>query len=276
MSHPTDRLRQLFSGVPAPRRDKRSIVMLQAFIDDSKQREDVLVLAGYLSDWKSWERLSIEWQKLLDEPSAWDEFKMARAASDLKRAQRFYGVVKAHVPAYVACVLEIGPLRQLCDELALPPFCRNPYNFAIKALLDATYGEMGRVGLEWPIEFIFDDRGEKVHVRAAWEFFLLGRPPPARRLIASEPKFEKSIEVKPLQSAEIIAWHAREHWLKHRKFEGEVELLWDDPDPIKGHLVHWDYDGLKPNMESLRDLLDAWGFPLPPRPERRRRSDGEG
>jgi hypothetical protein len=87
------------------------------------------------------------------------------------------------------------------------------------------------------------------------------------RAHSSEPKFEKSIEVKPLQSAEIIAWHAREHWVKHQKFDGGIELLWKDPDPIKGHLVHWDYDALKPNMESLRDLLASIGYPLDPLPD---------
>ena len=55
--------------------------------------------------------------------------------------------------------------------------------------------------------------------------------------------------------------------MKHKKFEGEVELLWEEPDPIKGLLVHWDYEGLKPNMESLRNLLDSWGHPLPPIPD---------
>jgi hypothetical protein len=146
------------------------------------------------------------------------------------------------------------------------PFCTNPYNFAIKAVLDATYSEMGRVGLQWPIQFIFDERGEMVHLRAAWDAFLLGRSPEARRLIRAEPRFEKSHDVPPLQAAEIIAWHARKHWMKHGKFEGEVDLLWSDPDPIRGHLSHWDYDGLKPNIASVRKTLLDVGYPLPPLP----------
>lgn len=67
-----------------------------------------------------------------------------------------------------------------------------------------------------------------------------------------------------LQTAEIIAWHARNHWMKHKRFEGKVELLWDDPDPIGGRLIHWDYDALKPNIVSQRELLLSWGHPLPP------------
>jgi len=239
--------------------------MLQAFIDDSKQQEDVLVLAGYIAHPLRWAQLSIEWQKLLDENPRWNEFKMNRAAGRPERARRFYQVVKGHVAAYVACVVEIAPLRRLCAELGLvDPISNNPYNFAIKAILDATYSELARVGQKRPIEFIFDERGEKVHVRSAWEFFLLGRSPEARRLIPAEPRFEDSRKVLPLQTAEIIAWHARRHWIKHKSFEGDVDLLWPDPDPIKGHLVHWDYDGLKPNIVSLRKLLLDVGYPLPP------------
>ncbi len=276
---PTERLRQLFSGVPPSRRDARPIVMLQVFIDDSKTGEEVLVLGGYIGLWQRWAEFSIAWQKLLDE-ARWDEFKMSRAANQPERAQRFSAVMEQHVAAYVACVLEIGALRQLCHELALPKFCANPYNFAIKAILGATYMELGRVGLRWPMEFIFDERGEKVHLRAGWDFFVLGMPSEVRSLIAREPKFENSKDVLPLQAAEIIVWHAREHWLKHRKFEGEIELLWPQAKPVKGHLVHWDYDALKPNMESLRALLLSWGYPLPAIPdeleERRRRSDEGG
>jgi hypothetical protein len=241
--------------------------MLQAFIDDSKQQEDVLVLGGYLAHPLRWAQLSVEWQQLLDVSPRWSEFKMNRATRYPERARRFYQVVKDHVAAYVACVVEIAPLRRLCGELGLhDSFCHNPYNFAIKAILDATYSEMGRVGLQWPIGFIFDERGEKVHVRSAWEFFLLGRSPEARRLIPAEPRFEDSRKVLQLQTAEIIAWHARKHWIKHKRFEGDLDLLWHDPDPIKGHLVHWDYDGLKPNIVSLRKLLLHWGHSLPPLP----------
>src|SRR5262245_34949873 len=160
----------------------------------ARRASEVLVLGGYIALWQRWAEFSVAWQRLLDE-AGWDEFKMARAASRPERAQRFAAVVKEHVAAYLACVLEIGALRQLCTELDLPDFCRNPYNFAIKAILGATYMELGRVGLRWPLEFIFDERGEKKHLRDAWDCFVLGMPDDARRLIAREPKFESSKDV---------------------------------------------------------------------------------
>src|SRR5262245_7822415 len=247
------------------------IDLLQAHIDDSKTREDVLVLAGYIAHSKRWEEFSIEWQKLLDEHPPWEEFKMARAASHLPRDEKLYRVVEDHAAGDVAEVVEIGPLRQLCNELGLcdPLFERlftNPYNFAIKAILAATFRELASVGLKHPIEFIFDRRGESGRILDNWDHFLAGMPDEALPIIYGEPRFEKSSDVLPLQSAEIIAWHVREHWLKHRKFEeGIIPLSWPQAKPVHGHLVHWDYEALKPNLESQRRRLERMGV-LPQRP----------
>lgn len=249
-----DRLDALYCGVPAERRDRRPIAMLQVFIDDSKTGEEVLVLAGYVGHWVKWKALTEEWNSLLKQ-TGWDEFKMTRASRCPEIGEQFYRIAKAHVAVSLACVVEIAALRQLCDELGLPKFCRNPYNWALKALPGATYIELGEAGTKYPMEFIFDERGEKKYLRDGWPFFLMGLPPQARLLAQEEPKFAKSHDVIPLQTAEIPAWHARKHWLKHRQFDGNVELLWADHDPIKGLLVHWDYKALEPNMRSMRDLL---------------------
>jgi hypothetical protein len=246
--------------------DDLSIVMLQAYIDDSRTAEEVLVLAGYLAHPARWKQFSTAWRRLLEEYPSWAEFKMNRACRYPERVERFRRIIEGHVAAYVACVLEIGALRKLCHELALPEFCANPYNFAIKAILGATYTELGRVGLRWPIEFIFDERGEKRHLESAWEFFLLGMPAQVHPIIYGKPRFENSAHFYPLQAAEIVAWEARKHWLKHRKFSDPSEQLWHQCSAIKGYLVHWNYEALRPNMESLRDLLLGWDYPLPPKP----------
>jgi hypothetical protein len=237
------------------------VEQLQAFVDDSKAREDVLVLAGYIANLDQWKCFSIEWDALLKEPTPWDEFKMKVAARHPQRSEKFYRLVEKYALAYIACIVEIEPLRRVCAELGIDraglgnPFLTNPYNLAFKLIMDATYRELARVRLNGSLEFIFDDRGEEKHVRNAWEFFLLGLSEDARRRVAAEPKFEKSHEVLPLQAAEIIAWHARKHWIKHRKFEGDVELSWPVQRPVLGHLVHWDYEEIKSQLVRVRELL---------------------
>ena len=269
-AYAADRLQAIFSGFSPAARMGRQIAMLQVYADDSKSREEVLVLAGYVGHLEQWQKFSVEWQRLLDEHPKWDEFKMKRAARHPERALKFYRVVEKYAAVSVACVVEIQALRTLCDEFALPDFCRNPYNWAFKALPGATYMRLGNVGAQYPMEFIFDDRGEERTVRDAWPFFFMGMPSNAQRIMSpAKPRFERSHEVLPLQAAEIAAWHARKHWVDHKKFESEaIELSWPEATPMKGLLTHWNYETLKPNMQGLRALLEQIKYqPLDPLPE---------
>jgi len=234
--------------------------MLQAFVDDSKTGEEVLVLAGYISTFDQWARLSSEWHALLKGPPMWEEFKMARAIRHLAHAEKFYRLVEEYALASIVCVIEIQPLRRVCAELGLDKaalgnaFLTNPYNYAFKAIMGATYTEIMR-NISAPLEFVFDDRGEKVHVWHAWDAFLHGLSPEERRVVASKPRFVKSHDCMPLQAAEIIAWHARKHWIKYRRFEDQIPLSWRPERPVLGHIVHWGYDEMKPNFIRTRETL---------------------
>ena len=257
MSNPTLRLDVLYSGMAPAKLALRSLMVLQAWIDDSKTGERVLVLAGYLAPHENWRQLTIEWDALLKEQPVWDEFKMRHAARYPDRAEKFYRLVEKYALAYVACVVDMGALRQICDELNLHDFFRNPYIYAIKAIMGATYNMLSLIDQSAPVtlDFIFDERGERKFVETAWEYFKLGLSEKERQRVGARPRFEKSIDFPALQTAEIMAWHLRRHWLKHGKFEAEISLPWKANKPVKGHLVHWDYEALKPNLESLRNLL---------------------
>jgi hypothetical protein len=37
--------------------------------------------------------------------------------------------------------------------------------------------------------------------------------------LVGEPRFEKDTEFLPLQAADLIAWHVRQHWLAHKSME---------------------------------------------------------
>lgn len=173
-------------------------MVLQAYIDDSKTGEEILVLAGYVADFRRWEKFSIQWGALLKEYPQWNEFKMKRAIGDKARAERFYRVVEENVAVYLSCAVEIAPLRRLCQELGLPSYFENPYNFAFKAIAGASFMELGRNGLKHPIEFIFDERGEGKAVRSAWEYLGVNMSEEARHLIHSNPRFEKSHRVSSI------------------------------------------------------------------------------
>ena len=188
---PTVRLRQLFSRVPQPKRDIRPIAMLQAFIDDSKQHQDVLVLAGYH---RLLEALGTVFDRVAE--ALWTRAPSGTSSRWLglpvilnvrNGSTRSSKIIQQPTSRASWRLVRCGSCVMI---LALPSFCRNPYNFAIKAILDATYGELGRVGLEWPIEFIFDERGEKVHLRAAWGLL------PARKITSSPTPYPRGAEIR--------------------------------------------------------------------------------
>ena len=89
-------MRELISGIPKQRRDRRLLMPMQAFIDDSQSDGEVLVLAGYLARFEQWERFSLDWQELLDMRPRWQRFKMVEVAANpdrLERAGWFYRAI---------------------------------------------------------------------------------------------------------------------------------------------------------------------------------------
>ncbi|OWK20723.1 hypothetical protein AJ88_26085 [Mesorhizobium amorphae CCBAU 01583] len=55
---------KLVSGLPKAARERQQILVLQAFIDDSRTKGEVLVLSGFISDALSWAKFSQEWQEM--------------------------------------------------------------------------------------------------------------------------------------------------------------------------------------------------------------------
>src|SRR6185437_369377 len=97
---------------------------LQAFIDDSAEAGQVLVLAGYISSADDWRVFSDEWQKRLDH-AGWKRFKMSEVATGgperMEIAGWFYRAIEEHVQAYIAVAVDIPALRRAVREVGLRP-----------------------------------------------------------------------------------------------------------------------------------------------------------
>ena len=205
-------------------------MVMQAYFDDSVADDEVLVFAGYLAPYTQWEKLSLDWQELLDmQPS----FHMAEIggsndATRWERASWHYRVIERHVTAFVACAVEIAPLRQVLAELDLThKLLDNPYVLGIRAITDFTTQHQHELGIREPVEFIFDERKEKKYVRAGWEVYEKTIPDDLRVRLVGEPRFERDTEFLPLQAADLLAWHVRKHWLEHRSITTEpVRVSW--------------------------------------------------
>ena len=181
-------MRELFSGIPKQRRDRRLLMPMQAFIDDSQSDGEVLVLAGYLARFEQWERFSLDWQELLDMRPRWQQFKMVEVAANpdrLERAGWFYRAIERYAAAFVAVAIELGPLKIAAREMGIPEGrLTNPYLLAHRAIMDATIQYQREMGINEPVEFIFDRLGtdERI-IREGWDLFCeFGLRPELREL----------------------------------------------------------------------------------------------
>ena len=243
----------MFSGVPKTKRDRRLLMVMQAFIDDSQTDGQVLVLAGYLASFERWEKFSIEWQQLLDGPPCWQRFKMAEVATiprdtaRWERAAAFYRAVEAHAQAFVAVAVELEPLARAARDAGIPQGrLTNAYLFAHRAICDATLQYQREMGINEPVDFIFDKLGANERfIREGWEVFAATRPPELTDLVGREPRFETDDEFLPLQAADMLAWHARAHWLKHRSLTtGRFLLSWRPKNNPQGFRFNLGYPDL--------------------------------
>jgi hypothetical protein len=67
----------LVSGFSEPMRSNRLLLMLQAYIDDSRSDDPpVFALGGFIAPAEKWASFSDEWQQFLDMPPAIKYFKM--------------------------------------------------------------------------------------------------------------------------------------------------------------------------------------------------------
>lgn len=231
---PRDYVRALVSGLAEPWRSRRLMLMLQAFIDDSGTTGDtpVFVLAGYLSsEWK-WEAFADAWQEVLDlpEPKPIDVFKMAEARQFRHRHSRFFGftqqeldarllklvdVIDRHVEHGVVSVVPIDLYEKHFKGLFNPDALDRPYFLSFFGMMVKLTSLTQRLKLGDRIDFIFDTQGgeSKSLLVSQFEQFVGIAPPEVKALIGgSIPKFEREEDFKPLQAADMLAWHARRYY----------------------------------------------------------------
>lgn len=267
MFDPTQRMREMFSGVPRDKRARRIIVALQAYIDDSQTDDEVLVMAGYVASFERWEAFSKDWQERLDMRPQWASFKMAEVMASgseqtMERASWFYRVIEDHAQAWVACAIDIKALRRATNELGMSRrIIDNQYIWAIKGIIDSTLLFSHEIGLNEPVDFIFDMRGEKKHVRAGWETYEAFMLPHLKPFLGREPRFEDDHEFLPLQAADMLAWVAREHWLTHKTLvAGRVSMPWREKVDIPGHRFNFGYPDLRRALTDLQYKMVAAGL----------------
>jgi hypothetical protein len=198
--------------------------MPKAYIDDSGRSDhsSVFVLAGFAASVGTWIAFSSDWQRALEIKPPLEYFKSYEALhcvgqfnhfSKERRDQRvkmLCDVLDKHMPVQVYCVVVLDDFEMVLKDTIAPAWLHNPYYLAFWTLVSSFARRQQIVGFTEPVDFIFDDQAEKKRIRAAWAAFVESAPDHIRPSIGAAPVFMDDTKVKPLQAADLMAWHTRE------------------------------------------------------------------
>ena len=140
LSHEAEAIAALVCGFPRENRLNRGLFMLQAFIDDSMEGGQVLVMGGFVANSARWETFSDEWQKLLTHARL-PAFHMKEIWARRKNKELwehcawFYGTIRDHVQGAVTFTVPIDALNRVVQKTGLTTL-RNPYLWAIKGVIN--------------------------------------------------------------------------------------------------------------------------------------------
>lgn len=229
-----ERILALVSGLPEPKRSNRILMMLQAFIDDSKSGDlskpgSVFVLAGYISSVSDWLAFTDEWQTVLNGPPSLDVFKMSqfvhRYGLEDARLVAFRRVIERHARGAITASVDMDVYRRFVSSYP-PKTIQNPYYLLLLDMIIQLKRAAPLIKLDGKIEFVFDEQlRDKDVIKYAWGEIPKTRPDIAA-FIGNEPKWEKEEEFLPLQAADAIAWWTRRHREEHLAGKSLTKIPW--------------------------------------------------
>ena len=224
-----------FSGVPAQRRNKRLVFMLQAYVDESIKDGELFVMAGYVSTLEKWLEFSEEWQAELDysvrphRPMKAFKMQARMHTRGLQRAERFYRIIEKYALCAFSVQLDISGLKAAVKKVDWPKTIKNPealgnpYHFAFKATVESlAVVQEEYLKLVEPVKFIFDDHTSKGPCIEGWDSLKDSSSPDVQKYLSGTPGFEKDEEYLPLQSADLYA-----HWVRHWRINGMADGIRD-------------------------------------------------
>ena len=269
LSHAADKVWADVVGVRPSRAGSRVIIVFQAYIDESVQKDGVYVLAGYVATIEKWANFSAEWEALLQggfgtlKPNdTIKHFKYAEMKANPERAARipvFKNTIKRHALFGISCKIDIRDHRRAMLRVHIPGVdidfhhFRNPYIVSFRCLMDKFHNNRKNfsaiVPEGEPIDFIFDERTfEKRVIANFWDDYLAERPAAVRATYGSAPIFRNDNEYLPLQAADMLAGELRDAYIN-----GEPIVLPFDSEPnlLPFLAIEFDEDALTEALCSI-------------------------
>lgn len=97
----------------------------------------------------------------------------------------------------------------------------NPYYFAFQAIINVLNQHQHKLGIDQPIDFVFDDQVEKRDTILGWDIMKKAVSPDMAHLMGSL-LYQDGKEFLPLQAADLYAWWVR-RWIVEGDGGGGIE-----------------------------------------------------
>jgi hypothetical protein len=255
-------------GWAEPSRSNRPLLMLKAFIDDSKMNQPPLyVLAGWVAPVSVWAPFSDAWRDILwmkprieyfkfDEAIGFNgEFNGMSIESRNEKLRLLVNLIEEFDLLGVASLLPHHLFNPLFGRHPVWQV-RNPYVLSFFGIVAHIIGHLGTHGMiDEKIEFVFDYQPHSIKtVLEGWEQFKETAPPEFRRFLTEHPpSFLDDKNVVALQAADLHAGWARSR--DELVFAGidDVEPIWgkERGSKIRCLVKHWDEHSLSDLFEQM-------------------------
>ena len=281
-----DHIRALLEGYSPQKRQRRWLLMMRAYVDDSGNGQPpVFLLAGFVAHGEQWEQFSGQWQEVLDGPPKLEYFKMREAArleGQFKnwtegdrdsRLWEFLTVIRRNVKL---CVKWIVP-DDAYDSVIKGRVARgmdNPYFLSFYGIMIGLPQYQEQHSLDEPVDFIFDEQMEKsTLVQNGYDSFVKFAPDSVKRLLGGRPIHRDDKQLLPLQAADLVAWITRRYYDEKARGHSDDNWVWRSLSQIETVNYELTTEELKLFLERMRQINQAEGkvFSYDLKPPRRRR-----
>lgn len=235
---------------------------LQAYMDDSREGGDVLVIAGYYASPDDWLKFSAEWQDYLKFYAPIEAFKMSdysrtfQSVEAWERLKFMHQCIERYTIGSIRCVIETRDYHYACLRAGYHSGPDGPQHMIMAYLMNELHNDLELMGKTVPFDFIFD---QQLHVMdltmESYVLYKKGREDNNRKLICKPPVFGDDRKFLPIQAADLLSWWVRKQYLETGDLSRHV--VFSHPD----HSDRWTEDKskekifLNPTKEDLAERM---------------------
>jgi hypothetical protein len=194
--------------------------------DSGSHGEDDFILAGYVMSVERWIEFDADWIKELGRQPTIEFFHSVEAASRtgqfagsspelcLCKVNELASVVAKHQPIAIYCALHWSDYKA---EIAgrIPKEIDDPYYILFFSVLQRALDYQKQFAFYERVDFIFDKENKALEERINFLYPKVKAHslPDVRTLLGEQPIFRDDKQTRPLQAADLFAWHLRRHYV---------------------------------------------------------------